>query len=141
LVASMYLGNIMLLVINLPLIGIWVQVLKIPQQILLPLILFFCIVGAYAENNSFFDVGVMMFFGVLGYLMKKFDYEPAPLILAFVLGPILEKSMRQSLKLSGGDFGIFFSRPISVTLLGLAALVLLSNFFFKRKPVLVDEKV
>jgi putative tricarboxylic transport membrane protein len=141
LVASMYLGNIMLLVINLPLIGMWVQVLKIPQQILLPLVLFFCIVGAYADNNSFFDVGVMMLFGVLGYLMKKFDYEPAPLILAFVLGPILEKSMRQSLKLSGGDFGIFFSHPISLTLLGLAALVLLSNFFFKGKPVLVDEKV
>jgi putative tricarboxylic transport membrane protein len=141
LVASMYLGNIMLLIINLPLIGIWVQVLRIPRQILIPLILFFCVVGAYAENNSFFDVGVMMLFGVLGYLMKKFDYEPAPLILAFVLGPILEKSMRQSLKISGGDFGIFFSRPISVTLLGLAALVLLSNFFFKRQTGLTDEKV
>jgi putative tricarboxylic transport membrane protein len=141
LVASMYLGNIMLLIINLPLIGMWVQVLRIPKQILLPLILFFCVVGAYADNNSFFDVGVMILFGVLGYLLKKFDYEPAPLILAFVLGPILEKSMRQSLKISGGDFGIFFSRPISVTLLGLAALVLLSNFFFKRQTGLVDEKV
>jgi putative tricarboxylic transport membrane protein len=141
LVASMYLGNTMLLVINLPLIGMWVQVLRIPKQILLPLILFFCIVGAYADNNSFFDVGVMMVFGVLGYLMKKFHYEPAPLILAFVLGPILEKSMRQSLKLSGGDFGIFFSRPISVTLMGLAVLVLLSNFFFKRQTGLMEEKV
>lgn len=140
LVASMYLGNIMLLVINLPLIGMWVQVLRVPRQILLPLILFFCIVGAYADHNSFFDVGVMMLFGVLGYLMKKFDYEAAPLILAFVLGPMLENSMRQSLKLSGGDFGIFFSRPISVTLLGLAGLVLLSNFFFKGKRDVLDEK-
>jgi len=140
LVASMYLGNIMLLVINLPLIGLWVQVLKVPARILLPLILFFCIVGAYAANNSFFDVGVMMLFGVLGYLMKKFDYEPAPLILAFVLGPILENSMRQSLKLSGGDFGIFFSRPLSVTLLGLAGLVLVSNLFFKSKRDAFDDK-
>ncbi len=140
LVASMYLGNIMLLVINLPLIGLWVQVLKVPARILLPLILFFCIVGAYADNNSFFDVGVMMIFGVLGYLMKKFNYEPAPLILAFVLGPMLENSMRQSLKLSGGDFGIFFSRPISVTLLGLAAVVVLSNFFFKSQREVLDEK-
>src|SRR5271157_675291 len=141
LVASMYLGNIMLLIINLPLIAMWVQVLRIPQRILIPLILFFCIVGAYADNNSFFDVGVMMFFGVLGYLLKRFDYEPAPLILAFVLGPILEKSMRQSLKISGGDFGIFFSHPISVILLGLAALVLLSNLFFKKQTGLADEKV
>ncbi|HSB77743.1 MAG TPA: tripartite tricarboxylate transporter permease [Candidatus Methylomirabilis sp.] len=141
LVASMYLGNIMLLIINLPLIGMWVQVLKVPASILLPLILFFCIVGAYAANNSFFDVGVMMVFGVLGYLMKKFDYEAAPLILAFVLGPILENSMRQSLKLSGGDFGIFVSRPVSVTLLGLAGVVLLSNFFFKgKRDVLVETE-
>lgn len=140
LVASMYLGNIMLLVINLPLIGIWVKVLKVPARILLPLILFFCIVGAYAANNSFFDVGVMMVFGVLGYLMKRFDYEPAPLILAFVLGPIFENSMRQSLKLSGGDFTIFVSRPVSVALLSLAVLVLVSNLFFKRGRDVLDAK-
>ena len=140
LVASMYLGNIMLLVINLPLIGMWVQVLRVPQRILLPLILFFCIVGAYAANNSFFDVGVMMLFGVLGYLMKRFDYEPAPMVLAFVLGPMFENSMRQSLKLSGGRFGIFFSRPVSVTLLVLAALVLLSYFVFKKQREVLDEK-
>ena len=139
LVASMYLGNIMLLVINLPLIGMWVQVLRIPRRILFPLILFFCIVGAYAANNSFFDVGVMMVFGVLGYLLKRFDYEPAPMILAFVLGPILENSMRQSLKLSGGSFGIFFFRPVSVTLLALAALVLISYFFFKKQRAVLEE--
>jgi putative tricarboxylic transport membrane protein len=140
LVASMYLGNIMLLIINLPLIGMWVQVLRVPQRILLPLILFFCIVGAYAANNSFFDVGVMMVFGVLGYLMRRFDYEPAPMVLAFVLGPMFENSMRQSLKLSGGKFGIFFSRPVSVTLLVLAALVLLSYFVFKKQREVLDEK-
>ncbi len=140
LVASMYLGNIMLLVINLPLIGMWVQVLRVPQRILLPLILFFCIVGAYAANNSFFDVVVMMFFGVLGYLMRRFDYEPAPMVLAFVLGPMFENSMRQSLKLSGGNFAIFFSRPVSLTLLVLAALVLLSYFVFKKQREVLDEK-
>ena len=140
LVASMYLGNIMLLIINLPLIGMWVQVLRVPQRILLPLILFFCIVGAYAANNSFFDVGVMMVFGVLGYLMRRFDYEPAPMVLAFVLGPMFENSMRQSLKLSGGNFGIFFSRPVSVTLLVLAALVLVSYFVFKKQRGVLDEK-
>jgi putative tricarboxylic transport membrane protein len=140
LVASMYLGNIMLLVINLPLIGMWVQVLRIPAGILLPLILFFCIVGAYAGSNSFFDVGVMMVFGVLGYLMKRFDYEPAPMILAFVLGPILENSMRQSLKLSGGDFTIFVSRPVSLALLALAGLVLASNLFFKSGRDVLDAK-
>ena len=140
LVASMYLGNIMLLVINLPLIGLWVQVLKIPSRVLLPLILLFCIVGVYSINYSFFDVGIMMFFGILGYLMNKFDYEPAPLVFAFVLGRILEQGLRQSLRLSGGSFLIFFTRPVSATLLSLAGLVLLSYFFFKKKRELLDEK-
>ena len=140
LVASMYLGNTMLLVINLPLIGIWVQMLRVPSRILLPLILFFCAVGAYAINNSFFDVGTMMLFGVLGYLMKKFDYEAAPLVLAFVLGPILENSMRQSLRISRGSFWIFFSRPVSGTLLILAGLILLSYFFFMKQRNVLDEK-
>jgi putative tricarboxylic transport membrane protein len=140
LVASMYLGNIMLLIINLPLIGMWVQVLKVPQWLLFPLILLFCIIGAFAISNTLFDVGTMMVFGVLGYLMNKFGYEPAPLVLAFVLGPILEKSMRQSLKLSGGSFSIFFTRPISVALLALAGLVLLSYFFFRKQRQLLDEK-
>jgi len=87
-VASMYLGNIMLLVIKIPLIGIWVQILRIPSRVLLPLILLFCIPGAYSIRNTFFDVGMMMLLGALGYLMEKFEYERAPLALAFVLGPI-----------------------------------------------------
>ena len=141
LVASMYLGNVMLLIINLPLIGLWVQFLKVPQWLLFPFILLFCIIGAYAINNTLFDVGVMMLFGVFGYLMNKFGYEPAPMVLAFVLGPILEKSVRQSLKLSEGSFSIFFTRPLSATLLILAGLVLLSYFFFKKpREVLEGEK-
>ena len=91
-VASMYIGNIMLLVLNMPLIGMWVQVLKLPYRILFPLILMFCVVGVFASGNAVFDVFVMVVFGVLGYLMRKFGYEPAPLVLAFVLGPMLENN-------------------------------------------------
>jgi putative tricarboxylic transport membrane protein len=139
LIASMYLGNVMLLVINIPLIGLWVQMLRVPRRVLHPLILLFCIVGAYAINNSFFDVGIMMVFGILGYLMSKFDYEPAPLVLAFVLCPILEQSMRQSLMLSEGSFLIFFTRPISAIFLALAGLSLLSYFFFRKQRKVLYE--
>ncbi len=132
-VASLYLGNVMLLIINLPLIGLWVQMLKVPQRILLPLILLFCVVGAFSINNNFFDVWVMMFFGVVGYLMRKFSYEPAPLVLAFVLCPILEQSMRQALMISGGSFMIFITRPISLIFLGIAVLSLLSYFFLNKQ--------
>jgi putative tricarboxylic transport membrane protein len=123
-VASMYLGNVMLLALNLPLIGIWVQVLKVPYRILFPLILLFCLIGAYSINNNLFDVSIMLLFGVLGYFMKKIGYEGAPLVLAFVLGPMLENSLRQSLLISDGSFLIFFTRPISGTgmLLTLAML-------------------
>ena len=123
-VASMYIGNAMLLVLNMPLIGMWVQVLKLPYRILFPLILMFCIVGVFASGNAVFDVFVMVMFGVLGYLMRKFGYEPAPLVLAFVLGPMLENNLRKSLILSHGDFAIFVSRPISAVCLVLAVAAL-----------------
>jgi putative tricarboxylic transport membrane protein len=125
LISSMYIGNVMLLVLNLPLIPIWVRVLKIPYRILFPLILLFCLIGSYSVGNSSFDVLVMVIFGVLGYLFRKFGYEGAPLILAFVLGPMLELNLRQSLLVSHGSFGIFFARPISAVaiLLGLTLLL------------------
>jgi putative tricarboxylic transport membrane protein len=123
-VASMYIGNAMLLVLNMPLIGMWVQVLKLPYRILFPLILMFCIVGVFASGNAVFDVFVMVVFGVLGYLMRKFGYEPAPLVLAFVLGPMLENNLRKSLILSHGDFQIFVTRPISAVCLVLAVAAL-----------------
>ena len=123
-VASMYIGNAMLLVLNMPLIGMWVQVLKLPYRVLFPLILMFCVVGVFASGNAVFDVFVMVMFGVLGYLMRKFGYEPAPLVLAFVLGPMLENNLRKSLILSHGDFTIFIERPISATCLVLAAVAL-----------------
>jgi putative tricarboxylic transport membrane protein len=129
LVASMYIGNVLLVLLNLPLVGVWVQLLKIPYGILLPLILLFCLIGAYSLNNSTFDVSVMIFFGAIGYLMRKFHYESAPLILAFIMGPILEQNLRQALLMSGGSFAIFISRPISAVTLAIAALLLLSNVF------------
>jgi putative tricarboxylic transport membrane protein len=125
-VASMYIGNAMLLVLNMPLIGMWVQVLKLPYRVLFPLILMFCVVGVFASGNAVFDVFVMVVFGVLGYLMRKFGYEPAPLVLAFVLGPMLENNLRKSLILSHGEFSIFIERPISAVCLVLAAAALLA---------------
>ncbi len=128
-IASMYIGNFMLLVLNLPLIGIWVKVLKIPYGILFPLILLFCFVGAYANNNSLVELNVMVFFGLVGYLMKKTGFEPAPLVMAYILCPFLEEAFRQSLIKSHGDFSIFVKRPISATILGLAALFVIMNVF------------
>jgi len=127
-IASMYIGNIMLLVINLPLIGLWVRLLRIPYAIFFPLILMVCLIGAYALNHSTVDVALMLLFGVLGYLMRKFEYEGAPLVLAFVLTPIFDDALRQSLILSGGSFTIFFMRPISSACLILAVVLLAAPF-------------
>ena len=141
-VASMYIGNAMLLVLNMPLIGIWVQVLKLPYRILFPLILMFCIVGVFASGNAVFDVFVMVVFGVLGYLMRKFGYEPAPLVLAFVLGPMLENNLRKSLILSQGDFQIFVARPISAVCLLLAVAALAAPLLpalARRRAALATE--
>ena len=111
-IVSMYIGNAMLLVLNLPLIGLWVKVLKVPYYLLYPLIILFCMIGAYTIGNNVGDVMLMLFFGVVGYLMKKFQYDAPPLILALVLGGELESSLRQSLMLSRGSFSIFVTRPI-----------------------------
>jgi len=141
-ISSMYLGNIMLLVLNLPLIGLWVQLLRVPYALLFPLILFICLIGAYVINNSVMDVALMFLFGVVGYFMRKFDYEPAPLVLAYVLAPLLENALRQSLILSGGTFGIFVSRPISATCLVLGAALLLSSLLpmiRKKRETIVAE--
>ena len=124
-IASMYVGNIMLLILNLPLIGIWVKVLKIPYVILFPLILLFCVIGAYSLNNNPIEVVIMIVFGVVGYLMKKFDYAAAPMVMAMVLSPLMENSLRQSLLLSHGNFLIFFTRPLSATLMAVAILLLI----------------
>jgi len=132
-IVSMYIGNAMLLVLNLPLIGLWVKVLKVPYYFLYPLIILFCLIGAYSISNNPGDVIIMGIFGVVGYLMKKFFYEGAPLVLALVLGPMLEEALRQSLILSKGDFSIFISRPISLGFLILAVVLLILPILTQRK--------
>jgi len=129
LIASMYLGNMMLLFLNLPLIGLWVKLLRVPYPLMAPLILVFVIIGAYSVNNSIFDVGITIAFGFFGYVMRKFAFEPAPLVLAMILGPQLEASLRRSLIYSRGNLGVFFERPIAAVLLAVALLMLLSPLF------------
>jgi putative tricarboxylic transport membrane protein len=127
-VSSMYIGNAMLLILNLPLIGLWVKILKVPYAILFPLILLFCVVGAYSLNNSSEEVVLMVIFGVIGYLMKKYGYEAAPMVMAMILSPLMENNLRQSLALSHGSFMIFFTRPLSAVLMITAiALLILPN--------------
>jgi putative tricarboxylic transport membrane protein len=137
LIVSMIIGNIMLLLLNLPLIGMWVRVLKVPYQVLFPLIILFCLVGAYCANSTVFDIFIMLIFGALGYLMRKYEYETAPLVFAFILGPMLEDALRQSLIISRGSFNIFFLHPISLVFLLTAFLFLffpLILFWKKRMP-------
>jgi putative tricarboxylic transport membrane protein len=138
-VASMYLGNIMLLVLNLPLIGMWVQLLKIPYPLMMPMIILFCLIGAYSIANSIVDIYIMLGCGIIGYVMKKLRYDTPPLVLAFVLGPMLEYYLKSSLMLSHGSFQIFFSRPISAGCLSLTfillALPILKTFRRKRESM------
>jgi putative tricarboxylic transport membrane protein len=130
-VGSMYIGNVMLLALNLPLIGIWVQILKIPYKILFPLIILFCLIGSYSLNNSIWDMGVMILFGVAGYWMKKTSYPGAPLVMALVLGPMFEVALRQSLLMSSGNYLIFLTRPISATFFLIALVTLIAPLFLK----------
>lgn len=134
-VTSMYIGNGMLLVLNLPLIGLWVKILKIPYRFLFPLILLFCLVGAYSLNNNPSEVAIMVIFGVIGYFLRKFKYPLAPAILALVLGPMLEKALRQSLLMSVGSGWIFLTRPISLVTLLISFALLLSSLvpWMKKK--------
>ena len=123
-VTSMYVGNVMLLVLNLPLVGVWASLLRVPYTILLPMILLFTLIGAYALNNSVTDIWIMLVFGLIGYLMRKFEYPAAPLVLALVLGPLMETNFRRSLQISQGDYSIFLTHPLSAFLLACALLSL-----------------
>ena len=135
-IASMYVGNLMLLALNLPLVGMFVNVLRIPYAYLYPLIIMFCIVGVYEVNHSIVDVWIMLVMGIVGYLLRKFDFDPAPLVLGLVIAPQLEMSLRQSLIMSNGSWSIFYGRPIAGVLLAVSAglLVLAAiSFVMKRK--------
>jgi putative tricarboxylic transport membrane protein len=127
LVVSMWLGNLILLMLNLPLIRLWVAVLRIPYALLYPALLLFCCIGAYSLGNSYFDILVTAGFGVFGYLVIKLGFEPTPLLLGYILGPMLEDNLRRTLLLSGGDFTVFVSRPIAAGLLLVATFVILSK--------------
>ena len=124
-IASMYLGNILLLIFNLPLVGVWVQMLRIPYSIMAPIIVMICSIGVYSLKNDVDDVLMMFIFGIVGYLLRKFKFELGPLLLAFVLGRILERSLSQALIISSGKFSVFVTKPISAVLLGLVLLMLL----------------
>jgi putative tricarboxylic transport membrane protein len=125
LIASMWLGNLMLVVLNLPLIGMWVKLLTVPYRLLYPAILLFCAIGVYSLSNSTVDVYMTALFGFMGYVFAKLECEPAPLLLGFVLGPLLEENLRRAMLLSRGDPTVFFTRPISLAMLLLAAFLLL----------------
>jgi TctA family transporter len=127
LIVSMWVGNLMLVVLNLPLIGIWVRLLTVPYRFLYPAIVMFCCIGVYSLNNSIFDLAMATGFGIVGYILLKLDCEPAPLVLGFILGPMMEVYFRRAMVLSRGDFTVFFTQPISLTMLLAAAILLLMN--------------
>ncbi|MBL0143185.1 MAG: tripartite tricarboxylate transporter permease [Betaproteobacteria bacterium] len=122
-IASMYLGNVMLLVLNLPLVGLWAQLVRVPFGIMAPVIILFTAIGSYSIQGQVFDIYSLVGFGLFGYLLRKLKFEAGPLVLAFVLGPMVEGAMRQSLLMSGGSFAIFVDRPISMVLIGLFAVL------------------
>ena len=125
LIASMWIGNAMLVILNLPLIGIWIKLLTIPYRLLFPAIVLFCAIGVYSTNNNTWDIWMVAIFGVIGYIFIKLGAEPAPLLLGFILGPMMEENLRRALLLSRGDWSVFVTRPLSAGLLAAGALLLL----------------
>src|SRR5690349_10513806 len=124
-IASMWIGNLMLIVINLPLVGMWVRLLRVPYRHLFPMIVIFCCIGVYSLNNAPFDVSMTAIFGIVGYWLVKHDFEPAPMILGFVLGPLMEENLRRAMLIARGDATVFLTRPISATLLAIALFLLI----------------
>ena len=143
LIASMWVGNLVLVVLNLPLIGIWIKLLQVPYRLLYPAILLFCAIGVYSINNTSFDVRTTAVFGLLGVLFVKLECEPAPLLLGFVLGPMMEENLRRAMLLSRGDPTVFFTRPLSLAMLCIAAgqllLIILPNFRKKREEAFHEQ--
>jgi putative tricarboxylic transport membrane protein len=125
-IASMWIGNLALVVINQPLVGVWVSLLRVPYRLLFPAIIVFCCIGIYSINNSPTDVVISAIFGLAGYWMSKHDFEPAPLVLAFVLGPLMEENLRRAMLIARGDATVFLTRPISAVLIVVAAILLVA---------------
>lgn len=138
-IASLFIGNVILLVLNVPLVRVWTAILRIPEKILTALILLFLVIGAYTINYSVFDVFVMILFGVAGLFMRRLDIPLAPLVLTLVLGPLMERSLRESLDISQGSFSIFLTRPLTVVLLVIGVLIAVSPLLRLRKPAALNE--
>ena len=143
LIVSMWIGNVMLLVINLPMIGLWVKLLNVPYRLLFPAIVLFCCIGVFSLSGSTVDVIILAAFGLLGYAMNKLGFEPAPLVLGMVLGGKMEESLRQAMIISGGEFSTFVTRPLSGGLLFVSAImlaiVILPNVRRRREEIFVEE--
>ncbi len=143
LIASMWIGNLMLIVLNLPMIGVWIKLLTIPYKWLFPAIVLFCAVGVYSENNNTFEIWMVAIFGILGYVFHKLKCEPAPLLLGLILGPMMEEYLRRALLISRGDWSVLVTRPLSASLLAVAAVllivVLLPSVRAKREEAFVEE--
>ncbi|MBN8502432.1 MAG: tripartite tricarboxylate transporter permease [Sphingomonadales bacterium] len=141
-IASMWIGNLMLLIINLPLIGLWVKLLKVPYRLMFPAIMIFCCIGIYSINNNPVEVMLVSFFGIVGYLLMKMGFEPAPMLLGYVLGKLMEENLRRAMIISRGDMMTFIERPVSAVLLAIAALLLLialSPSISKKRDVVFTE--
>lgn len=140
-IGSMYIGNVMLLILNLPLVGLWAKLTRVPYRILGPIVMVICLIGAFSLRNSVFDIGVTLFFGIVGYLMKKYDWPAAPLVLCSILGPVLEKALVNSLAMSAGNPMIFITRPICLALiLAACALLVISTRYIRKSKRSVSEE-
>jgi putative tricarboxylic transport membrane protein len=143
-IASMWIGNLMLIIINLPLVGIWVRLLRVPYRLMFPSIVIFCSIGIYSVNNAPVDVVLAGAFGLVGYWLIKHDFEPAPLLLGMVLGPLMEENLRRALLISRGDWSVFLTRPLSAVLMAIAAallvLAVLPTLRKKRDEVFVESE-
>jgi putative tricarboxylic transport membrane protein len=135
-IGSFYVGNIMLLILNLPLVGVFAKIVQVAPKYLMPSVLILCVVGAYGDNNNLFDVWVMLGFGVVGYLMRKYEFEPSPLVVGLVLGPVAERSLRQALIISGGRVSGLYDSPLAAVILGVVFLAVMGPVvlsYVKRK--------
>ena len=139
-IASMYIGNFMLLVFNLPLVGVFANIIRTPLYLLMPIVLLLCLVGVYSVNNSMLDIWLMTGFGLLGYFLRRLKYDLAPLVLALVLGPMMERSFREAMMISRGDLSVFVNRPISGTILAVGAIVLVSPLLIAWTRPLLRRK-
>ena len=143
LIASMWIGNAMLVILNLPLIGLWIKLLTVPYRWLFPAIVLFCAIGVYTTNNNTWDIWIMGWFGIIGYIFHKLGMEPAPLLLGLILGPMMEENLRRALLLSRGEWSILVTRPLSASLLALAAallvIVLLPAIKKSREEAFVED--